>query len=152
MKDSIMKHKRVLGVAGEMDSLSILEEEILGACPECRFDKATTFEMGVQYLASYTYDLVVLDIVAVRGSDLLDQVLVRNFPAVVLMDNAAPPEVLERFMASGARALLTKEKLKEIVPTIEQVIRIECMPKWKRALRKLRGDFQPWFCPNGYGY
>jgi hypothetical protein len=68
------------------------------------------------------------------------------------MDNGAPPEVLEGFIASGARVFLTKKRPHEIVPTIEQVIKIESMPRWKRALRRLREDSQPWFPPNGYGY
>jgi hypothetical protein len=68
------------------------------------------------------------------------------------MDNGAPPEVLEGFIASGARVFLTKKRPHEILPTIEQVIKIESMPRWKRALRRLREDSQPWFPPNGYGY
>jgi hypothetical protein len=41
MKESILKGKRILAVDDEPDVLTILEEEIWGACPDCRFDKAS---------------------------------------------------------------------------------------------------------------
>lgn len=149
MKESVMKHKKVLGLGEEPDLLMCLEEEILGACPECSFDKATNYDVGVQYLASYTYDLVILDFAVVRALDLLDQAAMRNFPTVVLLDNGVPPEALRRL---GARSFLPKDKLMEIVPAIEAIIARENMPKWKRALNKLGRNSQPWFCQGNYGY
>jgi hypothetical protein len=43
MKESILKGKRILAVDDERDVLAILEEEILGACPDCRIDKASQY-------------------------------------------------------------------------------------------------------------
>jgi hypothetical protein len=40
-----------------------------------------------------------------------------------------------------ARAYLPKEKLGEIVPFLEDVLRYEYLPGWKRFLDKLRGFF-----------
>ena len=149
MKESVMKRKKVLGLGEEPDLLINLEEKILGACPECWFDKASNYDVGVQYLASYTYDLVILDFAVVRALDLLDQAAMRNFPTVILMDNGVPPEALRRL---GTPSFLPKDKLKEIVPTIEGIIARERMSKWKRGLNKLRENSQPWCCPGGYGY
>ena len=73
MKESILNGKSILAVDDESDVLTVLEEEILGACPQCQFDKATTFEEASQRLASYTYDIVILDIMGVRGFDLLER-------------------------------------------------------------------------------
>ena len=64
MKESILKGKRILAVDDEPDVLAILKEEILGACPDCRFEKATQYEQAVQEIRSSAYDLVILDIMA----------------------------------------------------------------------------------------
>jgi hypothetical protein len=149
MKETVMKHKKVLGLLDEPNLLMCLEEEILESCPECSFDKATNYDVGGQYLASYTYDLVILDFSVVRALDLMDQAAMRNFPAVILLDSGVPPEALRRL---GARSFFPKDKLKEIVPTIEGIIARERMSKWKRALNNLGGISRPWFCPGGYGY
>ena len=72
MGESILNGKSILAVDDEFDVLAILEEEILESCPKCRFDKASTFEEALKELASRTYDLVILDIMGVRGFDLLE--------------------------------------------------------------------------------
>ncbi len=49
----------------------MLQNEILSDTPDCRVDKAESHEMAVELLGSWTYDLVILDIMGVRGFDLL---------------------------------------------------------------------------------
>ncbi len=70
MKESILNGKNILAVDDEPDVLTVLEEEIREASPRCIFDKATTFEEASQKLASYSYEIVILDIMGVRGFDL----------------------------------------------------------------------------------
>jgi hypothetical protein len=84
MKGSILDGKRILAVEDEPDVLTILEEEILQACPNCKIDKATTYQEAVEMLGALTYDLVILDIMGVRGSDLLEKAVTRNFPVASL--------------------------------------------------------------------
>ena len=45
---SILDGKRILGVDDEPDVLDVLEEEILGAAPNCKMEKATTYHQAVQ--------------------------------------------------------------------------------------------------------
>ncbi len=52
----------------------------------------------------------------------------------------------------GVRSFLSEDRVSEIVPLIEGIIERETMPKWKRALKKLEGNSQPWCCPGGFGY
>jgi CheY-like chemotaxis protein len=78
MKESILSNKRILAVDDEPDVLMVVEEEILDVCPNCQLDKATTFEEAAQLLASWTYDLVILDIMGVRGFELLEDAVTRN--------------------------------------------------------------------------
>lgn len=55
----------------EPDVLSVLEEEVTLSCQSCKFDKAATYEEAVEKLKTQKYDLVILDIMGVRGFDLL---------------------------------------------------------------------------------
>jgi CheY-like chemotaxis protein len=72
MGDSILNGKSILAVDDEPDVLTVLEEEILGAAPKCKFEKAMTYEEAAKKLESQAYDMVILDIMGVRGFDLLD--------------------------------------------------------------------------------
>jgi CheY-like chemotaxis protein len=141
MKESILNGKRILAVDDEPDILSVLEEEILEAAPGCKIDKATTYEEAVQKMVSWTYDVVVLDIMGVRGFDLLTLAVNRNFPVAMLTAHALTPEALKQSVEMKARAYLPKEKLGEIVPFLEDVLTYEYLPGWKRLLKKLEGFF-----------
>ena len=141
MKESILNGKRILAVDDEPDVLMLLEEEILGAAPSSTLDKATTYQEAVERMVSLTYDLVILDIMGVRGFDLLEVAVNRNFPVAMLTAHFLSPEALKRSMEMGARAYLPKEKLGEIVPFLEEVLKYEYLPGWKRLLDRLGGFF-----------
>src|SRR3990172_1290317 len=145
MKESILNGKRILAVDDEPDILTVLEEEILEACHDCTIDKATRYEEAVEKLLSWTYDLVILDIMGVRGFDLLELAVNRNFPVVMLTAHSLTPEALKRSMEMKARAYLPKEKLGEIVPFLEDVLTYEYLPGWKRLMKKLKGYFESKF-------
>ena len=81
-------------VGGEMvilKDMDIIEEE-LSEASNCTLHRATTFEKAQQYLVSYTYDLVILDIMGVRGFDLLQIATNAGFPVVMLTAHAFTPE------------------------------------------------------------
>ena len=140
-RESILKGKRILVVDDEPDLLTVLEEEILEACPTCRFDKASNYEQADERLRAEPYDVVILDIMGVRGFDLLSLAVKRNFPVAMLTAHALSPNALKRSMELGARAYLPKEKLGEIVPFLEDMLTYEYLPGWKRLLRKLEAFF-----------
>jgi CheY-like chemotaxis protein len=145
MTESILNGKRILAVDDEPDVLTVLEEEIMGACPNCKFDKATTYEEAVNLLKSQNYDVVILDIMGVRGFDLLELSVSRNFRVAMLTAHALTPEALKRSYEMKARAYLPKEKLGEVVPFLEDVLKYEYLPGWKRLLEKLKGFFDSKF-------
>jgi len=145
MVDSILNGKRILAVDDEPDVLTVLEEEIIGAAPKCKFEKAITYEEAVKKLESQAYDVVILDIMGVRGFDLLDLAVQRNFKVVMLTAHALSPEALKRSFEMKARAYLPKEKLGEIVPFLENVLKYEYLPGWKRLLENLKGFFDDKF-------
>jgi CheY-like chemotaxis protein len=145
MTKSILDGKRILAVDDEPDVLKILEEEISATCPNCKLDKATTYETAAKLLESTDYDVVILDIMGVRGFDLLDVAVKKNFRVAMLTAHALSPEALKKSVELGAWAYLPKEKLGEIVPFLEDVLAYEYVPGWKRLYEKLKGFFDSKF-------
>src|SRR4030067_712172 len=142
MTNSILNGRRVVAVDEEAEFLTVLEEEIKDAAPTCQFDKATTYEEAVEKMVSWTYDVVILDIMGVRGFDLLELAVNRNFPVAMLTAHALTPEALKRSFEMKARAYLPKEKLGEVVPFLEDVLKCEYLPGWKRLMKKLEKYFK----------
>ena len=145
MTESILDGKRILAVDDEPDVLATLEDEILAAAPKCKFEKATTYQEAAKKLESQNYDVVILDIMGVRGFDLLELAVGRNFRVAMLTAHALTPEALKRSFEMKARAYLPKEKLGEVVPFLEDVLKYEYLPGWKRLLEKLKGFFDSKF-------
>lgn len=145
MIESILNGKKVLAVDDEPDVLTILEEEILEACPDCKFDKATTYESAYNLLKTNHYDIVILDIMGVRGFELLDFAVSRNFRVAMLTAHALNLEALKRSFEKKARAYLPKEKMGVIVPFLEDVLSCEYLAGWRRHLEKLKGFFDAKF-------
>jgi len=141
MSNSILDHKKILAVDDEPDILDVLEEEITSSCSGCVFDKATTYDEAVRFLQSMNYDLIVLDIMGVRGFDLLEIAVKNNLKAVMLTAHALNPENLKRAHDMGARAYLPKQKLGEIVPFLEDALKYDFEPGWKRLYEALRDIF-----------
>ncbi len=133
----------------EPDVLEILKEEILSAAPDSRFDTAGSFEDGAQLLSSWTYDLAILDIMGVRGFDLLDRAATgpNPIPTVMLTGRALTPESLKKSIELGARAYLPKEHLGAVVPFLEDVLTYEYGPVWKRILKNVEGLFSSGWGP-----
>jgi CheY-like chemotaxis protein len=141
MSDSILNKKKILIVDDEPDILAVLEEEIKSNCSDCVIDKADSYDKAVKYFQSKSYDLVILDIMGVRGFDLLEAAVKKNMKAVMLTAHALSPDNLKRAYDLGARAYLPKTKLGEIVPFLEDALKYEFEPGWKRLLGALREVF-----------
>lgn len=147
-KKSVLEGKRVLAVDDEPDVLKVLEEEILEACPSCKIDKATTFQEAEKLLKSNHYDIVILDIMGIRGFDLLELAVSRNLRVAMLTSHALSSEALKRSFQLKARSYLPKEKLGEIVPFLEDVLTYEYLPGWNLLYEKLKSYFNGKFGPD----
>ncbi len=141
MDESILNGRRILAVDDEPDVLTVLEEEIMDTCPQCSFDKATTYEEAVGKLESYNYDVVILDIMGVNGFILLNMAVKKNLKVVMLTARSLSAEALKQSYEKGARAYLPKQKLGEIVPFLEDVLKYEFEPGWKKLYEKLHSFF-----------
>lgn len=145
MKESILNGKRILAVDDETDVLTILEEEIMSACPNCKVDKATSYDAAAKMIKMNPYDIVILDIMGVQGFDLLQLAVIKNLRVAMLTAHALTPDALKRSFDMKARAYLPKEKLGEIVPFLEDILKYEYLPGWKRLFDNLKSFFDSKF-------
>jgi CheY-like chemotaxis protein len=129
-----------LAVDDEPDVLDILEEEISGSIEGCKIYKATSYEQAVEMLNQKAFDLVILDIMGVRGFELLEEALKQDLPVAMLTAHALSPEALKKSIELGARAYLPKEKLGDVVPFLEDILQYENEEGWNRLFGRL-GDF-----------
>jgi DNA-binding response OmpR family regulator len=141
MKESILDHKKLLIVDDQQDILMVVEGEIGESCPNSTIDKATSYEEAAGLLKSKEYDLVLLDIMGVRGFDLLETAVRRGFKVAMLTAHSLSPEALKRSHDMGASSYLSKDKLGELVPFLEDVLKDDFVTGWKRLLDKLEPDF-----------
>jgi len=147
MVESILNNKRILAVDDEPDVLETLEEQLDGF-DGLIFDKATDYDTGYELIRSWTYDLVILDIMGVRGFDLLNASVTLGFPTVMLTAHALSVDALRTSIKMGARAYLPKEKMFEIVTFLEDVLTLEHRPGWRRLFDRLGGFFNATFGPD----
>jgi DNA-binding NtrC family response regulator len=146
--ESKLQGKIILIVDDEPDILSILEEEIKDACVNCRIVKAETYEWARDLMNSTPFDLVILDIMGVRGFDLLEQAVNLNYIVVMLTAHALSSENLRKAFEMGARSYLPKEKIGSIVPFLEDVLSGDSHSSWQKLFDKLGGFFTKRFGKN----
>ncbi|MCX7966370.1 MAG: response regulator [Syntrophorhabdaceae bacterium] len=155
MDKSLLDGKSILAVDDEPDVLDVLEEEIKDACSSCNFDRATTYEEAMEKLNKNNYDIVILDIMGVRGFDLLEFSVKKGLKVVMLTAQALNADALQKSYQMKAHGYLPKDKLGEIVPFLEDVLQYDFSTGWKRLLSKLEDFFDKNFDPswrNKIGY
>jgi len=140
-EESPMKGKVVLVVDDEPDVLEVIGEQL----SDCQVHKAENYETALEYLMSYTYDVVILDIMGVNGFELLKRSVARGFPAVMLTAHALSPESLKRSIKLGAVSFLPKESLPDLASFLEDVLLGGGKPIWKRVFDRLGGFFDSRF-------
>lgn len=144
MAQSILNDKRILAVDDEVDVLETLED-LLDGYPGLILDKATDYETGYHLLRSWTYDAVILDIMGVRGYDLLNAAVHLGFPTVMLTAHALSSDHLKRSVTMGARAYIPKERMSDIPEFLEDVISLGHRSSLKRMFQRLGGVFNKRF-------
>lgn len=144
MPTSILEGKRILAVDDEPDVLDTLEE-LLEDYEGLIFDRATDYETGFHLLRSWTYDAVILDIMGVRGFDLLNASVHLGFPTVMLTAHALSPENLKKSIEMGARAYIPKEKMADIDAFLEDVLTLGHAGSLARMFQRLGGLFSKKF-------
>jgi CheY-like chemotaxis protein len=114
----ILEGKRILIVDDEPDVLDTLTETL----SMCLVDKAPNFDSGAKFLNKNDYDIAILDIMGVRGYDLLKIVGQKDILAVMLTAHALSPDNLVRSIKEGANCYLPKDKLPEIAEFLRDLL------------------------------
>lgn len=135
--ESVLKDKVILVVDDEPDVLDLVGEEL----QECMVHKAKDFDTAIEYMLSYSYDAVVLDIMGVNGFDLLKQAVSLKFPTVMLTAHAVTEDALKKSIKLGAISFLPKEKLPELREFIKGAVMNKGKSMWKNVFDKMGNYF-----------
>jgi response regulator RpfG family c-di-GMP phosphodiesterase len=138
---SPLQNKVVLLVDDEPDILESVSEEL----EMCLVHKAENFETARQYLLSYTYDLVVLDIMGVSGFELLKLAVAKGFPTIMLTAHALTPEALKKSIKLGAVSFVPKEKISVLKPFLEEMVADGVKTGWQSLFGKFGAYFNDRF-------
>ena len=140
----ILQDKVVLVVDDEVDVTDTVAEVL----DVCFVRTANDYDTARQYLMSYTFDIVILDIMGVNGFELLKLSVKRGFPTVMLTAYALTPEALEKSIRLGAVSFLPKEKMSELDDFLADVVLKNGQPVWGKIFDKLGGFFSKRFGPD----
>lgn len=113
-----LQGKRILIVDDEADVLETLEELLsMGEVV-----KAVSFEKAKELLEKERFDLAVLDIMGVRGYELLAVAKKKKVPAVMLTAHALSPENTRKSHKEGAALYVPKDKIGDIETYLNDVL------------------------------
>lgn len=138
--------KKILAVDDEPDVLEVVEDALNGH----EVSKATDFDTARRLLVTETYDLVILDIMGVRGLDLLDIAVERGFPAVMLTANALDPGHIMQSILRGAASFIPKEDIDNLDELVSELFRMleEGESTWIHTMKRLAPLLDERFTPD----
>jgi len=108
--EDILKGKKILIVDDEIDVLETLEENL----EDCDIETASSYETAKELLETKPYDAAILDIMGVRGFDLLKIATEKKIPALMLTAHGLNPDNLVGSIKLGAKSYIPKDKMFEI--------------------------------------
>jgi DNA-binding NtrC family response regulator len=106
----ILKGKKILAVDDEPDILDTLKDTL----ESCQLETASNYDTAKSLLESKHYDAAILDIMGVRGFDLLKIATEKKIPALMLTAHGLNPDNLVGSIKLGAKSYIPKDKMFEI--------------------------------------
>ena len=146
--ENILKGKKILIVDDEPDVL----ESLIELLDTCRIDTASSFEDGKRLLEDQSYDIAILDIMGVKGFELLEIANEHKIPALMLTAHALSEENLKRSAEDGAAYFAPKDKMADIEIFVADVLTALKMKKstWEKWLDRLGGFYDRRFQGTGW--
>jgi DNA-binding response OmpR family regulator len=140
----VLKGKWILVVDDEEDVLDIVYELL----EMCKIDTASTFEEAKALLEKNRYHAAILDIMGVRGYDLLDIAIRQDIPALMLTAHALSKEDLKKSAEKGAAFYAPKDEIINIALYLADVLeaRAKKQNPWASWYERLSG-----FCDRRFG-
>ena len=108
--ESILIGKKILIVDDEED----VRETVSDLLDMCDSDVAADFETAKKLMEKNKYDLAILDIMGVRGYDLLELAQQNEIQAMMFTSHALNLRAFEKSMKGGASAYIPKEEMADI--------------------------------------
>ena len=142
--ERILKDKAILVVDDEPDVLDSIAEQL----DMCRIYRAKDYDIALQLMAGFKFDIVILDVMGVQGFELLKKSVSKGFPTVMLTAHAMTPESLKESIKLGAVSFLPKEMMAELDVYLADVITSSKKVVWKNLLDNLSGYFDRQFGAN----
>ena len=141
--NKLIRGRKILIVDDEQDVLEMLVELL----DMCRIDTAQSYEEGKKLLERENYDVAILDIMGVKGFDLLQIANKHGIPALMLTGHALSEENLKRSAEEGAAYYAPKEKMDQIALFVTDVVEAREKNKnaWVRWLERLGGFYDKRF-------
>lgn len=146
--DSILSGKQILIVDDEPDVL----ESLIELLDMCKIDTASSFEEGKQLLENRSYDLAILDIMGVKGFDLLKIASNQKIPSLMLTANALTEESLKKSAETGAAYFVPKDRMIDIDVFVADVFTALKNKKstWQKLFERLGGFYDNRFHGTGW--
>jgi len=144
--EEILRGKRILIVDDEPDILDTLKELL----DMCLVDTAPNFEAAQKFLKQGSYDAAILDIMGVKGYDLLGLTKEKNIPSLMLTAHALSPDSLVKSLKKGAHSYVPKEQMADIATYLAEIIdaRKKGIRKPQKWLKRLSPFFDKKFGPD----
>jgi len=134
----ILEGKKILIVDDEPDVLETLKDLL----DMCSIDTAAGFEAAEKLLNQNKYDIAVLDIMGVKGYDLLEIANTNGIPALMLTAHALSPDNFAKSIMGGAKAYIPKEKMADIAIYLVDLLKaLEGTEKPNKWFSRLKSFF-----------
>ncbi len=145
-KRNLLEGKKILVVDDEPDILDTVAELL----SMCRVTKALDFESAEELLERESFDIVILDIMGVRGYELLEVATGREMTTVMLTANAMSPEHMQKSRNEGAAFFIPKEKIADIALYLNDILEAleNGQSTWARWFNRMADYFEEKFGPD----
>jgi DNA-binding NtrC family response regulator len=144
--EKALRGKRVLAVDDELDILEFLADLL----EMCKVDKASTFEQAKNLLEKNAYHFAILDIMGVKGYELLEITTEKGIPTIMLTAHAISKEDLKESFKKGASFYVPKEQIGKIDIYLTDILEAKEKNKniWLKWYERLSGFCDRRFGPN----
>lgn len=142
----MLQDKVILAVDDEPDVL----ETIVEVLDMCRVDTAGDYGRAQELLQTKSYDMVILDIMGVKGLHLLESAVCQRFPSVMLTAPALNPEYILKSMKRGAISYISKEDLVHLDTLLGDLFGLMSngASPWRHTMKRLEPVLDERFSPD----
>lgn len=144
--ENLLAGKRILVVDDEPDVVEILKNLL----DMCEVVTASSFDAAKNLLESQSFDFAILDIMGVRGFELLPIANKRKIPAVMLTAHAMDIDNTVKSFKEGAALFVPKDEMNNIALFLSDVVEAQKKGKssWWRWLERFTSHYESRFGPN----